>query len=170
MNGNGTYTTPTGYMLSTTGTVIGTYQWNASYSGDGNNDTVIDNNDPSELVKVNAWSPTIGSISVGGEGGDGGGVCRGLIWQLSAVLSGYFPTGTITFTLYSGTTQITEGTTTVSVSGDGTYETSVNTAWPTQNLGSSVPYQWDVSYSGDGNNYFITDDNDSSGSGYVYCL
>ena len=37
VSGNGTYTTPTGYTLPTTGTVTGTYQWVASYSGDGNN-------------------------------------------------------------------------------------------------------------------------------------
>ena len=37
VNGNGTYTTPTGYTLPTTGTVTGTYQWVVSYSGDANN-------------------------------------------------------------------------------------------------------------------------------------
>ena len=30
VSGNGTYTTPTGYTLPTTGTVTGTYQWDAS--------------------------------------------------------------------------------------------------------------------------------------------
>ena len=30
VNGNGTYTTPTGFTLPTTGAVTGTYQWNAS--------------------------------------------------------------------------------------------------------------------------------------------
>ena len=33
VSGNGTYTTPTGYTLPTTGTVTGTYQWDASYRG-----------------------------------------------------------------------------------------------------------------------------------------
>ena len=37
MSGNGTYTTPTGYTLPTTGTVTGTYQWIVTYSGDANN-------------------------------------------------------------------------------------------------------------------------------------
>ncbi|MGD0875584.1 MAG: hypothetical protein ABSA14_11435, partial [Acidimicrobiales bacterium] len=37
VNGNGSYSTPTGYTLPTTGTVIGTYQWDASYSGDTDN-------------------------------------------------------------------------------------------------------------------------------------
>ena len=40
VTGNGTYTTPTGYTLPTTGTVTGTYQWVASYSGDPNNNPV----------------------------------------------------------------------------------------------------------------------------------
>ena len=40
VSGNGTYTTPTGYTLPTTGTVTGTYQWVASYSGDANNNAV----------------------------------------------------------------------------------------------------------------------------------
>ena len=44
VTGNGTYTTPTGFTLPTTGTVTGTYQWNATYSGDTNNNTVSDNN------------------------------------------------------------------------------------------------------------------------------
>ena len=39
VNGNGTYTTPTGFTLPTTGTVTGTYQWDATYSGDANNNT-----------------------------------------------------------------------------------------------------------------------------------
>jgi hypothetical protein len=30
VDGNGSYTTPTGYALPATGTVTGTYQWNAS--------------------------------------------------------------------------------------------------------------------------------------------
>ena len=32
VSGNGSYTTPTGYTLPTTGTVTGTYQWDASYN------------------------------------------------------------------------------------------------------------------------------------------
>ena len=34
VSGNGTYTTPTGFTLPTTGTVTGTYQWNATNSED----------------------------------------------------------------------------------------------------------------------------------------
>src|SRR5262249_52317668 len=42
VSGNGTYTTPAGFTLPTTGTVTGTYQWNAVYSGDPNNNAASD--------------------------------------------------------------------------------------------------------------------------------
>ena len=54
VNGNGTYTTPTGF---TPGTASGTYQWNASYSGDANNDPASDVNNPTEQVTVTAPAP-----------------------------------------------------------------------------------------------------------------
>ena len=59
VSGNGTYTTPTGYTLPTSGTVTGTYQWNAAYSGDSNNNTVSENNDASERVTVNKAGPSL---------------------------------------------------------------------------------------------------------------
>ena len=55
VSGNGTYTTPTGYKLPNTSIeVTGTYQWDATYSGDGNNQTYSDLNDPAEVVTVTA--------------------------------------------------------------------------------------------------------------------
>ena len=51
VNGNGTYTTPKGYSLSACA-ASGVYQWDASYSGDGNNNQASDNNDPNEQVTV----------------------------------------------------------------------------------------------------------------------
>ena len=59
VNGNGIYTTPTGFTLPATGTVTGTYQWNATYSGDTNNNAASDINDVNERVTVSAASPTI---------------------------------------------------------------------------------------------------------------
>ena len=49
--GNGSYTTPTGYSLSSSAPA-GVYQWDASYSGDANNNATSDNNDPAEQVTV----------------------------------------------------------------------------------------------------------------------
>ena len=57
VNGNGTYSTPAGYTLPTTGTVIGTYQWIVSYSGDVNNNGVTSVKG-SEPVIVNGYVPT----------------------------------------------------------------------------------------------------------------
>ena len=59
VNGDGTYTTPTGYTLPTTGTVTGTYQWDASYSGDTYNISASENNAAAEQVVVSPASPTI---------------------------------------------------------------------------------------------------------------
>ena len=60
VNANGTYTTPTGFTLPTTGIVTGTLPVrDASYNGDPNNNTVSDNGSATERVTVNAASPTI---------------------------------------------------------------------------------------------------------------
>ena len=37
VNGDGTYTTPTGYAIPATGAIAGTYEWDVSYSGDAHN-------------------------------------------------------------------------------------------------------------------------------------
>jgi hypothetical protein len=61
--GDGTYVTPTGYTLPTTGAVTGTYQWDVSYSGGGGNNSVSDNNDPAEQVTVLADTGTLLTVS-----------------------------------------------------------------------------------------------------------
>ena len=69
----------------------------------------------------------------------------------SAVLaSGYAPTGTITFTLYSPSDTLLD-TETVTVNGDGTYSTPAGYALPSN--AAAGTYQWDASYaSANGNN------------------
>ena len=119
VSGNGIYTTPTGYTLPTTGTVTGTYQWNSSYTGDGNNNSASENNATAERTTVIAANPTIvttpsvASATLG---------TSSVTLKDTAVLSGgYFETGTITFTLYQGSTLV--DTETVSVNGNGAYTT-----------------------------------------------
>ena len=171
VTGNGTYSTltmgdkPGGYRLPTTGTVIGTYQWDASYSGDGNNQPASENNNPNEQVVV--VKPAVATLPTtqGGTVSAGGGVAM----TDSATLSGdYFPTGTITFYLLPpGSTSstplssavytdvITIGVNSGSVTGNGTYNTSMGA-----NPGGYLPpasaaigtYNWVATYSGDGNN------------------
>ena len=59
VSGDGTYTTPTGYTLPTTGTVTGTYQWVATYSGDANNGTASRPRGTAEQTVVSPASPTL---------------------------------------------------------------------------------------------------------------
>src|SRR5205823_6571827 len=62
VNGNGNYTTPTGYTLPITGTVTGTYQWDATYSGDTNNTMASDVGAANEQVLVKPASPSINTV------------------------------------------------------------------------------------------------------------
>jgi hypothetical protein len=58
VDGNGLYSTPTGFTPSGPNGA-GTYQWNATYSGDANNISASDLNDPNEQVTVNQDTPTL---------------------------------------------------------------------------------------------------------------
>jgi hypothetical protein len=149
VSGNGTYTTPTGYTLPTVGTVTGTFQWVVSYSGDPNNQpatsamgdepvavelaspTISTTSDPTDVILDSSGSPTL--------------------TDSATIANGYNPAGTVTFTLYGpdGTTVV--DTETVSVTGNGTYNTPTGYTLPTTGAVSGI-YQWVASYSGDGNN------------------
>ncbi len=156
VSGNGTYTTPTGYTLPTTGTVTGTYQWDSSYSGDSNNEAVSDNNADDEQVVVTSASPsltttpsttsvTLSSSSV-------------TLKDTADLTDGYYPTGTITFTLYYNGGSTPVDTETISVNGNGLYTTPTGYTLPTTGTVTGT-YQWDASYSGDSNNNEVSDDN-----------
>ena len=154
VNGNGTYTTPAGYTLPTSGTVTGTYQWNSSYSGDTNNNSASENNASGEQVIVSPASPAItttpsvSSVTLG---------TSSVTMKDTAVLSGgYHETGTITFTLYLGSAP--RDTETVSVSGNGSYTTSSGYTLPTSGTVTGT-YQWDASFSGDTNNNSSSENN-----------
>jgi hypothetical protein len=159
VSGNGSYTTPAGYVLPTGSTIVGTYQWNATYtSADGNNLSASDNNDPAERVAVSPASPTIATtpsttaVTLG---------TSAINLKDTADLElGYNPTGTITFTLVSqgGTTVDTE---TVAVNGNGLYTTPTGYTLPTAGAVSGT-YQWNAAYSGDTNNNAKSETNDST--------
>ncbi len=149
-NGNGMYTTPTGYTLPTSGTVTGTYQWNASYSGDNNDDPASSINDPNERVTVSAGTPAISTIATPTT------ASTGTTLQDSAALSGDAPTGSITFNLYAPGVDPTVGPvayteTVTGVNGNGAYSTSVGFVATT--LGT---WHWVATYNGDGNNNSVS--------------
>ncbi|MGO9463631.1 MAG: SdrD B-like domain-containing protein [Isosphaeraceae bacterium] len=147
VSGNGNYTTPAGYTLPTTGTVTGTYQWDASYSGDTNNTSASETNAAAEQVTVSPASPTITttpsvtSLTLG--------VSSVTLKDTAVLALGYYETGTITFTLYLGSTKV--DTETVPVSGNGNYTTPAGYALPATGTVTGT-YQWDASYSGGTNN------------------
>ncbi len=153
VSGNGNYTTPAGYTLPATGTVTGTYQWDASYSGGTNNASASEINAVAERVTVSPASPTITTtpsptiVPMG---------TAASLTDTATLAGGWDPTGTITFTLYQGSTKLE--TETVTVRGNGSYTTPSS-----YSLSSCVPsgvYQWDASYSGDANNNVASDNND----------
>jgi hypothetical protein len=148
VNGNGSYTTPVGFTLPTNGTVTGTYQWNAVYSGDANNAGVSELDDPSERVTVSPASPSIVTtpaspvVTLGSS--------PPILKDSASLSDGYAPTGTITFTLLSPTST-TVDTETVTVNGTGTYTTPTGFTFPTTGALPGI-YQWNASYTPDANN------------------
>ena len=158
VSGNGSYTTPTGFTLPSSGTATGTYQWDANYSGDANNNSIADNNATNEQVSVSAASPTLGTTPSPTSATLG---TTALTQKDSATLAGgYFETGAITFTLHNpaGTVVDTE---TVTVSGNGLYTTPTGYTLPTTGTVTGI-YQWDAVYNGDGNNSSISDNNNTN--------
>ncbi len=150
VNGNGTYSTPTGYTLPVYANP-GTCQWVASYSGDDNNYSVS-SDEGDEPVVVNAASPTIGTtanptiVTLDSSGSP--------TLNDSATLSGGFdPIGTITFTLYSPANTVID-TETATVNGNGTYGTPTGFTLPID--AAPGTYQWLASYGGDGNNNAVS--------------
>jgi hypothetical protein len=146
VDGNATYQAATSYKLTTPGT----YEWTASYSGDGNN-AVASSSCGTAAVIVTTASPTItvtpspASSPLGSE------------FSATATLAGgYSPSGSITFDLYpvgdttcTGTVfQSTAATT--GVDGNATYQ-----AASSYQLTTPGTYEWTASYSGDSDNAIV---------------
>ena len=153
VNGNGTYSTPTGFTLPTTGTAAGTYQWNATYSGDANNNAAADTNNANEQVVVSPASPTLTTTPNPTTATAGSGTP---LKDSASLSGGAAPTGTITFTLAAPGGAVVD-TEMVTVNGNGSYTTPTGFT-----LSSVVPagaYQWDATYSGDSDNTTVSDAN-----------
>jgi hypothetical protein len=76
-------------------TQVGTYTWSATYNGDDNNNTAIDNGANESLTTIKA-SP---SISTQASETANGVVGSALLSDSATVSGGYLPGGTVTFTL-----------------------------------------------------------------------
>ena len=154
VTGNGMYTTPSGFALPTTGTVTGTYQWNASYSGDTNNGSVSENNAANEQVTVSVASPTITTapdlttVTLG--------TTAVTLKDTADLEGGFHPTGTIIFTLFHNGGPTPVDTEVVTVTGNGTYTTPTGFALPATGTVTGT-YQWDATYNGDANNNAVSD-------------
>ncbi|WP_408893365.1 S-layer homology domain-containing protein [Paenibacillus taichungensis] len=155
VSGNKSITVST--TLPTTGRIAGTYIWTASFT----DDVISDNNTSSNQVQtiVNAapttlatgtattTSATIGSFDT-------------LLRSSVDLTGGYYPTGTITFSL-SAPGGATVDTETVTVNGNGTYTTPTGfTLTPSEAVTGT--YTWNVTYSGDSNNIASTSSSDCS--------
>src|SRR5262249_17816171 len=73
VNGDGTYSTPTGFTLPSRGAVPGPHQGNATHRGDGNNTAASDVNDASERVTASAATGQNSGQNGGTDGGAGSG-------------------------------------------------------------------------------------------------
>ena len=141
VDGNGTYTTPTGHVAG----MVGTWHWKAEYSGDGANKPAASNpaDEPAvvtqgENVRVQptiTTRPLPTSTTVGGN-----------LKDIATLSGGSSPKGTILFTLYnpSGVAVHTEE---VAVNGNGDYSTPSGHA-----AGVAGTWHWKAQYSGDVNN------------------
>ena len=130
-------------------TAVGTYRWVAMYSGDANYAPVSTNcNDPNESTVVVQAVPTL-TTQVSQTS-----VLPGEPITDTATLSGFNPTGTITFTLFGPNDATCGGDPifqdNVVVNGNGNYTSASFT--PT----IQGTYRWVASYSGDANNEAVS--------------
>ncbi len=153
VNGNGSYTTPTGFTLPTTGTVAGVYQWDAFFSGNTRNNTAIDFSDSNEQVTVNPASPTLTTTPTPTTVTPGA-TAPPLLTDTADLEGGYHPTGDITFELFLGSTLV--HTETVAVSGNGAYTTPTGYTLPSSGTVTGT-YTWTAHYGGDANNNAASD-------------
>ena len=149
VTGNGTYTTPVGYTLPASGTVTGTYQWNATYTGDGNNNSASENNDESERVTVNPASPKISTTP-----SETAGSVNDLLNDTAHLSDGthFDGSGSITFNLYGPSDPTCDGnpayTETVTADHNGDYTTSNTTVL----ADAAGIWNWTATFNGDSNN------------------
>jgi len=141
LGGNGSATSA-GTPYTTT--VVGTYNWIATYNGDSNNQSVSTACNDEQVTVGKDPTSVATTASAGGD--------PGIAIHDSAKVTGTFlPTGTVTFSLYGPTDTTCTGTaiftSTVALSGTGTSGTATSASF--SGTKSTGTYNWVASYSGD---------------------
>src|SRR5439155_1018562 len=139
---------PGGFTPSS-GTITGLYTWHAAYSGDGNNNSAIDQGGAAEQVTLTAASPTdittanpTGTVQLG--------ITAPTLNDSAALAGGFNPTGIITFTLsYNAGTVYTALVTLGAIPIYNTLTQGDNPGGFTPSSGTITGlYTWHASYSG----------------------
>ena len=133
-------------------TLVGTYTWSASYSGDSLNDGAVDNGDNESVTSIKA-SP---SIKTKASKTGNGVVGTDSTTDTATISGGDDPSGTIQFSITDPNGHTTDVGSPVSFSGDGTYDAP--TSVPLTLVGT---YTWSASYSGDSLNNGAVDNGDN---------
>ena len=160
VNGNGTYTTPTGYVV----TAAGHYQWTAIYNGnasDKNNNSATDN-DPDEEKFTTPQAPTQISTLANPTGQITLGTTAVTLTDTATLTGGFNPGGSISFTLTYNGNPVAGFPTSVPVNGNGTYG-PVSYTLPSNGTTVVGTYLWHAHYTPDANNS-AADDNGSNES------
>jgi uncharacterized repeat protein (TIGR01451 family) len=131
--------------------LAGTYTWTALYGGDGNNNPADDQGGAAEQTVVNSASPTIVTTTSPTEV-ELPITAPVVVTDIADLEGGYYPTGSIVFTL-TGPGGFSQ-TRTDPVSGNGTYTASITL--PTTGTVAGT-YTWTAHYGGDGNNNAASD-------------
>jgi hypothetical protein len=124
---------------------VGVYSWIASYSGDANNNPVLNAcNGANESVAVSQAVPDVATTA------SAAAIVGGTISDTATLTGGANATGSITFSLYGPNNATCTGapifTSTVPVAGNGAYGSGNFTT------ASAGTYRWIANYSGDANN------------------
>ena len=140
VTGNGQVSTPIGFTLPNTGTVIGAYQWFVNFAGilAGPEDVTVNPGSPAIVTTANPQNVTWNGSPV-------------TLTDRADIESGYNPHGTLTFTLFFNGGSTPVDTETISVFGDGSYSTPSGFTLPTTGALMGT-YEWLAAYSGDSNN------------------
>ena len=136
VTGDGSYDAPSSVAL----TLVGTYAWSASYSGDSLNDGAVDNGN-NESVTSNPASPSIKTNAT--ETGNGV-VGTDSTSDTATISGGDNPGGSIQFSITDPNGHKTDVGSPVTVNGDGDYPAPSSVA-----LTLVGTYTWTASYSGD---------------------